>query len=651
MSKKINWILIVTIGLALLSACSFDLEELVGRPVEIVATAEPEIITESPPSTAYDTLAVLEQTDLPQRDLVALAQRLRQAGEIPLVVRDAPYDYQVGAEELFWVSNTDTNAHFQITAVLQYITPHLYIWVEKGADVDLNVLVTSADRFEAQTYPTNHRYFGSEWSPGVDSDVHLNILHSQGLGDTVGGYYASADEFSHLAHPYSNEREMFYVNLHTVTVGGAFYDGLLAHEFQHMIHWHTDRNEDLWLNEGFSELAAHLNGFDPGSPDSDFLAQPDLQLNDFDYDSPDAGAHYGSAYLFTLYFLERFGEEATRALVAHPANGAAGINAILSQLDEPLDFEALFADWAAALYLDDPELSDGRYGIQTLSLDRPVLSAEYADYPVAHTEATVHQFASDYIRLTGDSPVTVVFTGTRQAQLVGADPHGGRFHWWSNRGDTADTTLTRAFDFSGLETVTLDYWLWYDIEEDWDYAYLQVSTDGGRTWDTISTPHTTDEDPAGNNYGHGYTGKSGGGQTPQWIHEQVDLSAYANRPVLIRFEYITDGAIHETGLVLDDFSIPELGFEDGFEAPDPAWEAAGFVRNDNVLPQKFIIQLIELGVKPRVRQLPLNEQALARWEIPLDSEMNEAVLVISGVTPVTLETASYAYQIKNYSDE
>ena len=646
MKKKIDRLLIsfaTVIFLGMSISCSPMLQRLVD-PV-LIPEIIPALVANPPPSTAYDTLETLEETQIPQRDLVSLAQRLLKAGAIPLVVRETPYAYQLGAEELFWVSNVDTDEHFQITATLAYITPHLYVWVEKGAQVDLDALRTSADRFEGQTYPTNQRYFGSEWSPGVDGDVHLNILHATGLGNSVAGYYASSDEFSQLAHAYSNEREMFYANLDTITVGSDYYDGLLAHEFQHMIHWHSDRNEDLWLNEGFSKLASYLNGFDNGSSESHFMSQPDLQLNHFSYGDAESSAHYGASYLFTHYFLDRFGEEASRALVAHPANGPAGINAILGQLDEPLDFPTLFADWAAALYLDDPSLLDGRYGYRSIDPGRPALSAEYSTFPVDLTRASVQQYASDYIRLVGTSPVTVIFSGTRQVPLVATPAHGGRYHWWSNRGDDADVTLTRAFDLSELETVTLDYWLWYDIEKDWDYAYLAVSTDGGKTWETVQTPHTTGDDPTGNNYGNGYTGMSGSGSSPEWIHEQADLGAYAGQPVLIRFEYITDGAIHKAGLVLDDFSIPELGFQDGFEADDPAWEPAGFVRNDNVLPQEFAVQLIELGAKPRVRQLSLNEQGQARWHIPLDAETTEAVLIVSGITPVTLEAASYAYQV------
>ena len=624
-----------------LATRSISTPEIVSQATRTIST--PEIVSEAPAASAHRMLSILQETELPQSDLAAQAQRLAKVGDIPEVVRDTPYDYQLGDREDFWASNTDTNENFELTAVLEYVTPHLYIWVEEGATVDLEALKASADRFEAQTYPTNRRYFGDEWSPGVDSDVHLNILHARNLGDTVGGYYSSADEFSQLAHPYSNECEMFYVNLDTTTVGGDYYDGLLAHEFQHMIHWRSDRNEDLWLNEGMSELAAFLNGFDPGSAEYEFLAQPDLQLNDFDYDV--GSAHYGASYLFCLYFLERFGDEATQALIANPANGARGIDAVLEEMGESIRFEELFADWAAAVYLDRPELGDGRYGFQSLDPPLPELAADYYEMPAGALQASVHQFGSDYIQLQGNSPITLTFTGAQQVKLLGTDPHDGQSMMWSNRGDDIATHLTRAFDLSGLETATLDYQVWYDIEEDWDYAYVEVSTDDGLTWDILPTPHTSDSNPTGNSYGAGYTGVSGGNSSPAWIHEQVDLSDYAGEQILLRFEYITDGAIHKAGLALDALSIPELNFDDSFESEDPTWEAAGFVRSSNVLPQEFILQLLELGDKPRIQRLWLDSEGQETWSIPLSNEMNKAVLIVSGATPVTLELARYTYRI------
>ncbi len=77
----------------------------------------------------------------------------------------------------------------------------------------------------------------------------------------VGGYYAASNEYSQFAHEYSNRREMFLINLNALQPGSERFDGLLAHEFQHMIHWNQDPNEDSWLNEGLSELAWYLNGY------------------------------------------------------------------------------------------------------------------------------------------------------------------------------------------------------------------------------------------------------------------------------------------------------------------------------------------------------------------------------------------------------
>ena len=201
-------------------------------------------------------------------------------GDIPIVVNATPPSYKVGDKAQFWVSNSDTQEHFQVTAELRYMTDHVAMWVEQGVKFNQRDLEASANRFEQKTYPTNREFFGSEWTPGVDNDVRLNILHARGMGDTVAGYYSSADEYSRKVNEYSNEREMFYVSAESGNAkpNSEFYDGTLAHEFQHMIHWANDRNEDSWVNEGMSELASYLNGFDPGGMEIAYAELPDTQL-------------------------------------------------------------------------------------------------------------------------------------------------------------------------------------------------------------------------------------------------------------------------------------------------------------------------------------------------------------------------------------
>ena len=134
-----------------------------------------------------------------------------------------------------------------------------------------------------------------------------------------------------------------------------------------------------------------------------------------------------------------------------------------------------------------------------------------------------------------------------------------------------DTRLTREFDLSGLTSATLRYRAWFETERGWDYAYVAASTDGGKTWRALPATHTSDYDPVGAAYGPGYTGDSGG----KWVQESVDLTAFAGRKVLLRFEYVTDDAAHARGFAVDDISIPELGFSDGADS-DGGWQAEGF---------------------------------------------------------------------------
>ncbi len=597
---------------------------------------------------ADETRASLEQAVIPVRDLHELAIRLRGVPpDTPRTVNPggAP-NYPIGTRRLFHASNVDTEERFDLHATLRYRTAHVYMWVEEGVGVDQRALEAAADLFEERTYVTNRAFFGSEWEPGVDNDPRLSILHATNLGDSVAGYYSSADQFVSEVREDSNEMEMFYINVDNVTPNSNFYNGVLAHEFQHMIHWHNDRNEETWLNEGFSELATRLNGFNVGGSEWLFAGAPDTQLNSWPSGPGVAGPNYGAAYLFTSYFLDRFGSDATRALVAHPENSFTSVDAVLREERAGLTYVELFADWVVANLLDDPSIDDGRYGYADIDLPPFSIQTTYSanSYP-ASDSATVHQHAADYIELQGRRPLDFSFSGSTQVGLVDTTARFGRYVWWSNRSDDSNTTLTQPFDLSDVSGATLSYWAWYDIEKDWDYAYLEISTDAGRSWDILQTPSGVNTDPNGNSFGWAYTGTSGHGDTAEWIEEQVDLSSYVGQEVLVRFEYITDDAVHRPGLVLDGISIPEIDYYDDFEVDGGGWEPAGFVRHANVLSQRWLIQLISFGRETRVERLELNDAQTGSWAIPLDRETTRAVIAISALAPVTTETGSYSYQI------
>ena len=595
-------------------------------------------------STELTTEQVLDSTDIPVRDRLDLAQRLKLSEQpIPAVVNPTPPTYQLGDQETFWVGESDTLRHFQVTATLRYLGPNSYWWIEDGYDVSDSDIAASAEAFENSIYPTNRAFFGSEWSPGVDNDPRVHIFIGNVPG--VGGYFYSINEYSKLINPYSNEKEMFFINIAAARPGSNRLDSILAHEFQHMIHWYNDANEETWVNEGLSELAMDLNNYDTGGTERAYAKTPDTQLNAWG-DSPNESiAHYGGSFLFMSYFLERFGEDLMRKVVAHPANGADGFDAALAAEGQAYRFDDVFADWVVANYLDDPKLGEGVWGYGDLSVDSIGIAAEHKDYPV-HQESAVSQYAADYIVFEeAQDGLTIEFTGTTQVKVVPNEAHSGTYQWWSNRGDDSNMTMTRTFDLSGVDEAVLQFWTWYDIEADWDFAYVEVSSDESQTWDILPGLYTTTENKSGNSFGHAWTGTSGGGDAPQWVKEEINLSAYAGQVIDVRLEYVTDDAVNRVGFVVDDIAIPAIGYFDNAEASDGGWETAGFVRMDNVLPQRYVVQVIEIGDEPSVRRMTLDEQNHGQLTLTgLDSRNNQVVLVISGITPFTTEVANYEYR-------
>ena len=598
-------------------------------------------------SISNETIETLEATIVPKNDSRSLACRLDGLCNVPEVMATSAAPRVVGDKDKFWVHNLDTNVNNSVDATLRYITPHVYFWVQDGVTASESEIKKLVDTFENQTYPTNREFFGSEWSPGIDGDEHIYILYARGLGSSVAGYFSSADSFHPLIQEYSNGHEMFLFNADNTDIGGDYAYGVLAHEFQHMIHWNQDGNETSWINEGSSELASFLNGYDTGGFDWLYITEPDLQLNDWPNDQNATTPHYGAGFLFMTYFLDRFGEEATQLLVKDDANGLESVDDVLRQINatdsltgEPITADTFFMDWAVTNFLGDESISDGRYvyhnypGAYRASATESIFSC-----PQDTFTRDVRQYGVDYISIDCAGDYTLHFTGSTATSLLPADPYSGDYVFWSNKGDESDMTLTREFDFTDVSgSIELSFRTWYDIETDWDYVYLESSEDG-ENWEIMVTPSGTGTDPSGNSYGWGYTGVSDG-----WKEEKVDLSQFAGKKVFLRFEYVTDAAVNGEGFMLDDVKVEAAGYSSDFEPDGGGWQADGFVRVQNVLPQTFGLALIKTG-DSSVTMIPVNTDQTAEIQISL-ADGEKAYLVVSGLTRYTRVPATYQIEIR-----
>ena len=620
-------------------------------PVFIEPTPPVSPKVESIITGSNETLETLQNTDVPINDYLDLAQRLEGAVNIPVSLNPVAESLQVGTLESFWVTDTDIDANFQIDATLAYVTEHAYFWIEDGIHYREKDLIRLADTFENQIYPTNRAIFGTEWSPGVDGDPHLYIVYARGLGESIAGYFSSANEVHPLAHEYSNMHEIFMLSADNLEFDDEYTYGVLAHEFQHMIHWFQDRNEATWINEGLSELAAFINGYDVGGFDFLYVRDPDIQLNHWPNDPGATVPHYGASFLFVDYIYDRFGTEAIQELVSHQGNGMASVDDVLRGLNiqdgykgRSLDGDGVFMDWVLANYIMDPSIFDGRYTYNNYENAPLAMDTEtFRSCPVGVTSRTVHQYGVDYIRFKCSGDYTLRFDGSDEVSVVPVNPHSGDYAFWSNIGDDSDMTLTQSFDFREVAgPLTLSYWTWYDLEEDYDYVYLTVSLDG-HSWQIITTPSGTGNDPSGNSFGWGYNGLSGG--DGHWILEEIDLSKFAGKQIQIQFEYVTDAAVNGEGFLIDDIAIPEIGYTEDFETGPEGWETAGFVRIKNVLPQTFRLALIERGETTKVSYIKLGPENSI--EIPIHNAgwRDDAVLVVTGTTRFTRQQANYQYQI------
>ncbi len=594
-----------------------------------------------------ETLITLESVEVPVADPIDLARRLNGLSiEVPATLDPPSVPLQVGAQQVFHAGNQDTNDQFDVDATVQYATDHAYFWIQDGVNYDPTDLQFLAETFENRIYPINREFFGSEWNPGIDGDPHIYILYAEGLGDSIAGYFSSVDSLHPLVREDSNGHEMFYFNADTVGFDELFTYGVLAHEFQHMIHWNLDRDESSWINEGLSELASHLNGFGTAIRHPIYTEDPDRSLNDWDPDDP--GPNYGAASLFMLYFLDRYGKDLTQDLVAHSANGLESLDLVLSEAGitdpltgEPAGADEVVRDWMIANYLDDRSVADGRFGYSDYSdLRQPQETVALRGCPSKKANSVVRPYGVHYIKFLCEGQHTLEFDGAENTQVLPVDPYSGENAFWSNKGDTSDMRLTRAFDLTEVSgPVNLIFKTWYEIEEDWDYVFLLASLDDGATWEIIRTPSGTDSDPNGNSFGWGYTSMTPGSE---WIEETVDLSAYAGKEILLRFEYVTDAAVNGEGMMIDDVSIPEIGYFSDFESDSGGWDAEGWVRIRNVLPQTFELAWISLDDVTTVEYIALD--ANNRAQIPIDiGEDGAGVLVVVPTTRFTRQPADYTY--------
>ncbi|MFX1359159.1 MAG: hypothetical protein ACFE8T_02320 [Promethearchaeota archaeon] len=478
-------------------------------------------------------------------------------------------------------------------------------WDHYWDNITLAQLQFLLDEFDNTIYPTVTDTFGESLPRGDEGQkvwaLIFNIRSASYYDDSATsytvGYFSAAvsTEFNkNIMHidTYDWENRLGPGTNHLM-------EGVFAHEFQHLVSFDQDPDEPSWVDEGQSDLAMYLCGY--GSSMSSHL----MYYMAFHWLTAltfwGGGLQdYGASYLFLLYLYEQFGVDFVKDMVQEQANGIEGIQKTLYKRGHLIHFDTIFDRWTIANYLDDPSQGNGWYGYNTLDIPSDAtrgwsiefaLSAYWgepifeADFALGSWWWTDPQpYTAQYFRFT-NRLATIYFDASDFSGTLPASPS---YEWYSGANAWAWRSFHQTFDIPA-GGATLEFMTFYEIEENWDYGYVEVYDYDTDEYTTLEAPGiTVDTDPYGQDNPnvpdgreprdylaagkwHAFTGASGG-----WIPVSMDLSPFAGHQIELHFRLWQDGAFTLQNMYVDDISIPEIGFFDDVESGEGDWETDGW---------------------------------------------------------------------------
>jgi len=356
------------------------------------------------------------------------------------------------------------------------------------------------------------------------------------------------------------------------------YESTVAHEFQHDLHADWNPSDDAFMNEGCSMYAELLCGY---GIDTNYLNyyfySPDNSLTMWsDQGDINVLADYGESALWAIYLSDHYGGTAfLRTFVQAGIPGVDGVNAALAFYHYKQRFNDVFHDWRLANLIRADFPGCHKYNYDSLDLNAPdiipVRTYAVSGLPVPVTTGTsfgntitlrgydtgvsrLTSYGTDYIKFQNWNRAGFVYFDGDETALFGwrMTPDG----WWSGEGNMLNTLLSgTAYVDPADPTLTLV--TAYGLETNWDFGFVQVSTDNGLTWTSLENENTTydcltvvqaivDNLPGLTDYNP---------EWPSWTTMAFDLTPYSGQTVKIGFRYMTDEFMNYEGWFIQSASV------------------------------------------------------------------------------------------------
>ncbi|MEA2447176.1 MAG: hypothetical protein QOK47_813, partial [Actinomycetota bacterium] len=311
---------------------------------------------------------------------------------------------------------------------------------------------------------------------------------------------------------------------------------------------------------------------------------PENSLNLWEEQPGEVLSDYGAAYSFLEYLHSRFGTKFIGKLHRHGPNSFESLDELLKKMPGKPKARDLIHDWSVMVALDGvldtgatlSGAKPGRFKTKTLH------SAVNWDNDDAYALPGAPPNGTDFVRLrdgngylNADNIGSITFDGADSLPpgpvewVIDSDPpgHSRDAAVYSGSGADLDRAIVAEVSVPAQDP-TLRFETRYEIDDGFDFGFVQVSTDGGHNYESLENENTTFESDPGAVAGvqdnlPGFTGSSGcppgsqvnGSCDPAWVNETFDLSPYAGQTILLAFRYVTDRSFDLDGWWIDDVSV------------------------------------------------------------------------------------------------
>ncbi|MFC7532850.1 peptidase M6 immune inhibitor A [Actinoplanes sp. GCM10030250] len=439
-----------------------------------------------------------------------------------------------------------------------------------------NRTVTLVDNIRDGNYvefPANVTYVSGFFSEQLNELFDRNII-------TIDAYDWAHQTGANPAHEPTDDR------CTSRPARPRMYESTFAHEWLHLLSYYTDPDDDVWIDEGLSEYAQTLTGYvDPSlnvyrrgfdnhiacyqgfggvktayNPNPRACSAPANSLNLWKEGKPDEVlADYGIAYELMIYLRDRFGAKALTALHKDTKNkGLAGIAAALPKGTELYD---VLHDFQIMTLVDK---AVGRPDGVMKGLPRKRVTAPGLRSTVNLSDDSAFGApgaapnGADFVRLPRELR-SIDFKGAVTLPPTPLSWKTDAAMLFSGNEPATDETAVRAVDVPAADPV-LRLTTTYGLEKDFDYGYVTVSADGGKTYQPVEGDRTV----------KGPLGAAITGQAAD-VTLSYDLSAHAGKSVLLGFRYVSDAAVSLGGWHIWDVKVGATTVDsatlDGWRSP------------------------------------------------------------------------------------